>query len=150
MSQIWHATVQVASACKLLIESTHPNQVDSISFTRWSAAMSFLARFLARPQASPSRNEARSPPSSVLFWWEKKRTTCLRLDSGRSEAYIRLYPPDPQFLNDTDKWQLEMLLGLTETRTGLPVMGDDRMRQTKPRPIRKIEVVSLEGTEIKL
>lgn len=80
----------------------------------------------------------------------KKRTTCLRLDSGRSEAYIRLYPPDPQFLNDTDKWQLEMLLGLTETRTGLPVMGDDRMRQTKPRPIRKIEVVSLEGTEIKL
>eukprot|EP00913_Durusdinium_trenchii_P024603 g23095.t1 len=39
--------------------------VDSISFTRWSAAMSFL-------------------------------------------AYIRLYPPDPQFLNDTDKWQLEM------------------------------------------
>ena len=24
------------------------------------------------------------------------------------EAYIKLYPPDPQFLQDTDKWQLNM------------------------------------------
>lgn len=65
--------------------------VDSISFTRWSAAMSFL-------------------------------------------AYIKLYPPDPQFLQDTDKWQLNMfkdaymgahyLLGVTDDSwwTGLMVL----------------------------
>lgn len=65
--------------------------VDSISFTRWSAAMSFL-------------------------------------------ACIKLYPPDPQFLQDTDKWQLNMfkdaymgahyLLGVTDDSwwTGLMVL----------------------------
>ena len=39
--------------------------VDAISFTRWSASMSFL-------------------------------------------AYIKLYPPDPQFLKNEDKWQLDL------------------------------------------
>lgn len=37
------------------------------------------------------------PHGSTSFW-----------ERALGEAYIKLYPPDPQFLQDTDKWQLNM------------------------------------------